>query len=81
MSSEEMGRPSKARWMWVKAGIVGFGEGGCVGRERKPPVYCARRLRSSPERGMRGEETTEALWGADVERFLKKGILDNNFDG
>lgn len=52
MSSEEMGRPSKARWMCVKAGIIGLGEGGCVGRERKPPVYFAGRLRSSLEMGM-----------------------------
>ncbi len=30
---------------------------------------------------MGNEESTEALWGAEVEMFLKKGIFDINLEG
>lgn len=38
MSGDEMGRASKARWMWERRGSAGFGGGGRGGRERNPPV-------------------------------------------
>lgn len=38
ISSEEIGKASKARWMCVKAGRFGFMGGGKGGRERNPPV-------------------------------------------
>lgn len=38
MSSEEIGRASKAMWMWERWGSAGLIGGGRCGSERKPPV-------------------------------------------
>lgn len=38
MSSDDIGRASKARWIWVSAGSEALIGGGRGGRERNPPV-------------------------------------------
>lgn len=62
--------------MCVKLGLADS-EGGCGGSERKPPVYRDGWRISRSEGGVL---RTEALREADVEMFLKKGILERSLE-
>ena len=80
MSGDEMGRASKARWMCDRRGSIGFAGGGIGGKVRKPPVYCDGSDVSIGGKFKSSDVLTEALEVADVEMFLKKGILERSFE-
>lgn len=63
--------------MYDNLGRAGLGGGGSTGNDKKPPVYCDGVARFKGSKGaFRYDGATFADEDADVEKFLKKGILD-----